>query len=226
MAGRQQRARAVKLVARICQTAGNPRLIADTRRRLKRRGVLAAIQRHDSRVLFEWMAETFSFQGIADSVAYDYLQRHGGARWENFAASLPAKPSCPKLRSYWHFEGCGYRKAAQRCNEPQSYPSCPLPRHDFRNGNLNQSAYSLFLFIRDVADGDLVTWIDARLDRIDLSVQETRAAEVKAALIDPIGEIAGIVLVKAFSRAGRLIFRQRRIVTLRADGCRRMVRGG
>jgi hypothetical protein len=33
-----------------------------------------------------------------------------------------------------------------------------------RNGHLNQMAYSLFLFIRDVAGGDLVAWIDEQLE--------------------------------------------------------------
>ena len=40
-------------------------------------------------------------------------------------------------------------------------------QHQFRNGNLNQLAYSLFLFIRDVAGGDLVGWIDGRLAEAD-----------------------------------------------------------
>ena len=44
-------------------------------------------------------------------------------------------------------------------------PACPLPTHRLRNGHLNQIAYSLYLFIRDVADGDLVGWIDDRLDQ-------------------------------------------------------------
>jgi len=39
----------------------------------------------------------------------------------------------------------------------------PLLRHRLRNGRLNQIAYSLFLFIRDVAGGDLVGWIDQQL---------------------------------------------------------------
>jgi len=34
-----------------------------------------------------------------------------------------------------------------------------------RNSRLNQTAYSLYLFVRDVADGDLVGWIDAPLAR-------------------------------------------------------------
>ena len=33
--------------------------------------------------------------------------------------------------------------------------------HDRRNGHLNQAAYSLFLFIRDLADHDLIGWINA-----------------------------------------------------------------
>jgi len=33
------------------------------------------------------------------------------------------------------------------------YRRCPLPRHALRNGRLNQTVYSLFLFMRDVAGG-------------------------------------------------------------------------
>ena len=46
---------------------------------------------------------------------------------------------------------------------PSTLARCPLPSHDLRNGHLNQTAYSLFLFIRDIADGDLIGWIDAQL---------------------------------------------------------------
>ena len=46
--------------------------------------------------------------------------------------------------------------------EPDHIDTCPLPSHELRNGRLNQMAYSLFLFIRDIADGDLVGWIDRR----------------------------------------------------------------
>ena len=71
--------------------------------------------------------------------------------------------SCPKLKSYWHFHGCRYEKASRTCAEPEHIGACPLPSHDLRNGHLNQAAYSLFLFIRDLADGDLIGWIDAQL---------------------------------------------------------------
>jgi hypothetical protein len=43
----------------------------------------------------------------------------------------------------------------------------PAANHHLRNGRLNQLAYSLFLFVRDVADGDLVGWIDNQLAAAD-----------------------------------------------------------
>jgi hypothetical protein len=37
---------------------------------------------------------------------------------------------------------------------------CPLPTHDLRNGKLNQKAYSFYFFIRDVCNGDIITFFD------------------------------------------------------------------
>jgi hypothetical protein len=51
---------------------------------------------------------------------------------------------------------CRYYKGAGTCAEPGHIDVCPLPRHPLRNGRLKQMAYSLFLFIRDVADNDFV----------------------------------------------------------------------
>ena len=68
---------------------------------------------------------------------------------------MAEQPSCPKLNCYWQFNDCGYRKLAWTCNEPNHLPACPLPLYPLRNGRLNQTAYSLFLFIRDLAGGDL-----------------------------------------------------------------------
>src|ERR1700716_437622 len=92
---------AVGLIDRICRVAGNPNLIKEARRRLARRGVPMAIHRHDSAVLFDWLAEAISFRGIADSVAYSYIQQHGSAQWQDIAARFSGRPSCPKLTSYW-----------------------------------------------------------------------------------------------------------------------------
>ena len=62
---------------------------------------------------------------------------------------------------------------------PHLIDSCPLPTH---NGNLNQLAYSLFLFIRDIANGDLVGWIDARLARPSLGLRRVELGEGKLQL--------------------------------------------
>ena len=105
-----------------------------------------------------------SYQGISDAVARSYMAAHEQPAWVNIARGVN-NGACPLLQSYWHFHGCGYRKAAQTCAKPHLMETCPLPDHEFRNGNLNQLAYSLLLFIRDVAEGDLVDWIDRRLGR-------------------------------------------------------------
>ena len=123
----------------------------------------AAIRRHDTAAVFDWLMAALSYQGIADQVAYDYMEKHGRAAWRDIDQKLGRGVSCPKLKSYWHFHGCRYEKASRTCAEPDHIGACPLPSHDLRNGHLNQTAYSLFLFIRDLADGDLIGWIDAQL---------------------------------------------------------------
>jgi hypothetical protein len=72
--------------------------------------------------------------------------------------------TCPKLKSYWQFYDCRHNKTRCTRAEPDHLPGCPLPNHWLRNGRLNQTAYALHLFIRDVAEGDLVGWIDRRLN--------------------------------------------------------------
>ena len=63
--------------------------------------------------------------------------------------------------------------------------TCPLPAHEFRNGNLNQLAYSLFLFIRDVAAGDLVDWIDRRLAEAQHGPRKVVLAECPGRSLSP-----------------------------------------
>ena len=71
-----------------------------------------------------------------------------------------------------------------------------------RNGRLNQTTYSLFLFIRDVADGDLIGWIDAQLEEANSPPGPHQLARMRAALIEPMREIYGVsdkVLAMALS---------------------------
>jgi hypothetical protein len=71
---------AVRLVRRICQVAGAHRLIDDSRVGLARHGVIAAVRRHDTPVIFDWLFDLVSYQGVSDSVAYGYMERHGRVR--------------------------------------------------------------------------------------------------------------------------------------------------
>jgi hypothetical protein len=144
----------------------------------------------------------FSYQGISDQVAQQYMNEHGIATWADIEASLRMPRSCPKLHAYWAYEGCRYDKGSFTCSEPEHINACPVPLPRLRNGRLNQTAYSLFLFVRDLAGGDLVGWIDDRL----AGVQEASGADLEAArqeaLIGPLRNVYGVsdkVLTMALS---------------------------
>jgi hypothetical protein len=165
--------------------------------------VAEAIHRRNTQVLFDWLVAALSYQGISDQVASDYMDRHGLATWRAIEGDLRRRPSCPKLESYWHFHDCRYNKSRYTCAEPDHLPGCPLPNHWLRNGRLNQTAYSLHLFVRDIAGGDLVGWIDRRLIAAARQSEPNRLARMRAALIEPLKEIYGVsdkVLMMALSQ--------------------------
>ena len=151
--------------------------------------------------MFDWLIRTLSFQGISDTVAAGYITEHGSVRWSEIAEALSAMPSCPKLGGYWRFYDCRYHKGAHTCSEPPYIDACPLPGHPLRNGRLNQMAYSLFLFMRDIADGDFVGWIDRQLREADTALLD-RPAALREAVIGPLRSVYGIsdkVLAMALS---------------------------
>jgi hypothetical protein len=179
---------AIRVVHRVCCLAGNPDFLAQRRSGSKNR-LAAAIEQHDTASLFDWLVEALSYQGIADRIAYEYMQRHGSARWADIKASLVRKPSCRKLGGYWAFYDCRYRKASATCAEPRHMPACPLPHLPLRNGHLKQMAYSLFLFMRDVADGDFVGWIDRQLAAVK---SRSPLAALREAIIGPLRNVYGV----------------------------------
>ena len=133
-----------------------------------------------------------SYQGISDQVAAEYMERHGSATWADIDQMMGQGITCPKLKSYWHFYGCRYDKISRTCSEPDHIDACPLPSHRLRNGRLNQMAYTLFLFIRDIADGDLVGWIDRQFRTADDPTNPNRIARLREALIGPLREVYGV----------------------------------
>jgi hypothetical protein len=69
---------------------------------------------------------------------------------------------------------------------------CSLPKHNLRNGGLNQSAYSLYLFMRDVAGGDFVSWLDQRLATADRPSSRNRSRILCEAVLEPLSHIYGL----------------------------------
>jgi hypothetical protein len=192
---------AVKIVHATCCLAGPASYLADLRADLREHGVIRAVRDHDTPALFDWLTEILSFQGISDAVALGYIAEHGSVRWADIAEALAGRPSCPKLGGYWRFYDCQYHKGSGMCSEPSHIDGCPLPRHPLRNGRLNQMAYSLFLFMRDVADNDFVGWIDSQL-AVANSQSRDRLTALREALMGPLRNVYGVadkVLAMALS---------------------------
>jgi hypothetical protein len=185
-------AHAVQIIHDVCALTGPANMLADVQDDCEHRKHTNAIQRHDTAALFDRLMNGLSYQGIADRVAYEYILRHGQATWAEIDNRLARRPSCPKLRSYWAFAGCRYEKGRHTCAQPQHIEHCPLPRHDLRNGHLNQAAYSLFLFIRDIAAGDLVAWIDEQIATAFDKSSEDGVAASREALLGALRNVYGV----------------------------------
>lgn len=175
------------LVDTVCRLAGADDLIGPGIGRLTQ-----AILDRDTPYLFEHLVGSFSLQGISDRAALTYMENHDRPTWQDLQRANSQPPACPKLRGYWTFCGCGYRKNARACAEPELVSNCSVPRPALRNGRLNQMTYSLFFFIRDVTDGNLVDWIDRSLAQASLGTAKNRAYRMRHALIDPLRNIHGV----------------------------------
>jgi len=180
---------AVRIIHAVCCLAGrsDPSDWVDSAS-----GLSAAIAQHDNEAVFDWLVSSLAYQGIANSLAYEYMQRHGRVTWRDLVAARFESASCDKLESYWAFHGCRYRKLRSSCAHPDRLPDCPVPRFPLRNGRLNETATSLFLFVRDLAQGDLIGWIDAQLDAARADSGRLAPETLAAALIDPLRNIHGV----------------------------------
>ncbi len=181
---------AVRLVHSVCYLAGSRDLIERARR--DNATVRDAIRHRQTGPLFGFLADALSYQGVSDRVAADYMERHGRATWAEVDRLMSMAPACPRLKTYWHFADCDYRKNAGTCAEPSHIAACPLPSHPLRNGRLNQTAYSLYLFVRDIADGDLVRWIDDQLAAADDPRAPDRLDRMQEALLGPLRGVYGV----------------------------------
>ena len=133
---------------------------------------------------------SFSFQGISDRVAQSYIDKHGNASWTAIRRGLNTQPPCPLLKNFWSYDGCHYDKLSRCCSEPEYIDGCPVPTHRLRNGRLNQTAYSLFLFIRDICKDDFVGWLDQRITQTQ--EQSSGHARFQEAVVMPMRGIYGV----------------------------------
>ena len=117
---------AVRVIYRVCCLAGSTSLLDDIRADLAAEGVRAAIRkRKKTTLVFDWLIAALSYQGIANAIASDYMQRHGRVTWRAIKHKLNRGATCPKLTSYWQFYDCRYSKLHRTCAEPAHIGHCP-----------------------------------------------------------------------------------------------------
>jgi hypothetical protein len=122
--------RTISLIQHVCDIAAPRNYLAETREYLLNAGIVAAVATHDTPALYRWLMEAISYQGIADRIASDYLDRYRRVEWADVENGLKRPDPCRKLAAYWTFHGCGYRKSACSCAVPTRLPQRFLLRHD------------------------------------------------------------------------------------------------
>ena len=117
---------------------------------------------------------------------------HGSPTHADIGRLLMDHARCPRLRSYWSFVGCGYRRTTGTCGSPHHQIGCPVTVLPSRKGSLAEAAIGLWLFVRDIMDGDIVGWLDDRLAGADVGCDDDRrAASMRASVLEPLIEIPG-----------------------------------
>lgn len=148
-------------------------IIAESEKEMAKERMDKAVEKRDSKAIFNWLMYPVSYQGIADRIAESFIEGHGNITYLQISRALnKANPKCHKLAGFEYFKNCGYVKSRKTCNNPSMFTTCPLPKHPLRNGRLNILAYSLYFFIRDVCKKDLVGFIDNILEQDKLATQK------------------------------------------------------
>ena len=182
-----------KIIETVCRGSNTVAAIRSIGRNLDRVGIAAAVKRHQTSALFDWLIGMFSYQGVSDQAAASYIANHGNVTYSAVTTALASSScNCTKLAGFSNYHHCHYAKSRRRCAEPDLISSCPVPTHDLRKGDLNQLAYSLYFFLRDVCDGDLVGFIDRTLTVADRPGHPDRVAMMREALFSPLKEIYGV----------------------------------
>ncbi len=184
---------AVSLVEVVCRQPGNSRFIKRTRWEAQREGIQRAVRHHDTAALYNWLMTGLSLQGISDAIALGYIAAHGNADWATITSLLAGtRCACPKLGGSSAYQGCSYRKSAQTCARPRHLRLCPVRKLPLRKGGLNVQAFSLYFFLRDRCEGDLVGFIDATISAAQASSPGDWVASSRGALIAAFSNVDGV----------------------------------
>jgi hypothetical protein len=135
-----------------------------------------------------------NYQGISDYVASHYLEKHGTVSYQEVREVLTVAGTCEKLTDFTSYVDCGYGKTKRSCANPNNISRCPVPLFPLRNGRLNQTAFSLYLFVRDVAQGDLVSWIDVNAQIGSARQAATRLSAALGAVFGISDKVASLAL--------------------------------
>lgn len=182
-----------QIIAAVCSGSDATEMIAAIGRNLEGARIMSAVRDRETPRLFDWLIDMFSYQGVADAAAATYIARHGNVTHAAIATALAGHACpCPKLAGFAAYRDCRYRKSHRSCAKPRLTSTCPVPSHDLRKGDLNQLAYSLFFFLRDVCDGDLVGFIDRTLTAADRPGHPDRIEMMRLALLAPFKRIYGV----------------------------------
>lgn len=153
--------------------------------------IFGAIEAENTPALFRILMDGFSYQGISDASARGFVSKHGNANWTQIEQALiDGGLVCPRLENFDAYHGCGFRKSTQICANPNAFRSCPVPRLPLRKGKLNETAFALFLLLRDRCAGDLVSFIDKIL--AIAAEQPDRLIIAREALMSAFTSVAGV----------------------------------
>lgn len=142
--------------------------------------------------IFNWLMRQFSYQGISDEIADKFIEEHGNATYRQIVRRMnKLNRKCHKLKDFESFQNCGYKKSKQECDNQKLFSDCPLPKHDLRNGRLNQMAYSLYFFIRDKCGGNIMEYIDNFFMNYELTKQKN-IIKAKNDFITELSPISGV----------------------------------
>jgi hypothetical protein len=105
---------AVRLTHQVCCLAGSFDLLEEFRDP----ALCAAVERHDTAALFDRLIYDFSFQGISDEIAANYIAKHGQATWGSVHKNLERQQKCPKLKPIGIFTTAARRRRAAPAPSP------------------------------------------------------------------------------------------------------------